>query len=106
MGCLYGRLELAFGGVPESPEDRELYKSLTDTDRSLGVWDGGACVGSAGAFALRLSAAGLGGAAGAGRALGARRRVGAEVRGRRAGALTETSRAFAGDVAPWLPHAF
>ncbi|MGZ9930966.1 GNAT family N-acetyltransferase [Streptomyces sp. NC-S4] len=54
----YGQLELAFGGVPESPEDRELYKSLTDTGRSLGVWDGDACVGSAGAFSLRLSVPG------------------------------------------------
>ncbi|MFJ3832347.1 GNAT family N-acetyltransferase [Streptomyces sp. NPDC090046] len=54
----YGQLELAFGGVPESPEDQELYKSLADTDRSLGVWDGGARVGSAGAFALRLSVPG------------------------------------------------
>lgn len=28
------------------------------------------------------------------------------VRELRAGALTEASRAFAGDVAPWLPHGF
>ncbi|WP_327262476.1 GNAT family N-acetyltransferase [Streptomyces sp. NBC_01232] len=54
----YGQLELAFGGVPESPEDRELYKSLTDIDRSLGVWDGDACVGSAGTFTFRLSVPG------------------------------------------------
>ncbi|MFI1646144.1 GNAT family N-acetyltransferase [Streptomyces avidinii] len=54
----YDQLELAFGGVPESPEERELYKSLTDVDRSLGVWDGDACVGSAGAFGFRLSVPG------------------------------------------------
>ncbi|WP_405531282.1 GNAT family N-acetyltransferase [Streptomyces avidinii] len=54
----YDHLELAFGGVPESPEERELYKSLTDVDRSLGVWDGDACVGSAGAFGFRLSVPG------------------------------------------------
>ncbi|WP_328298648.1 GNAT family N-acetyltransferase [Streptomyces sp. NBC_00435] len=54
----YDHLELAFGGVPESPEERELYKSLTETERSLGVWDGGTCVGSAGAFTFRLSVPG------------------------------------------------
>lgn len=54
----YDQLELAFGGVPEAPEERELCKSLTDTDRSLGVWDGDACVGSAGAFTFRLSVPG------------------------------------------------
>ncbi|MCY0925597.1 GNAT family N-acetyltransferase [Streptomyces sp. H27-H1] len=54
----YDHLELAFGGVPESPEERELYKSLTEMERSLGVWDGGACVGSAGAFSFRLSVPG------------------------------------------------
>ncbi|MFE9562110.1 GNAT family N-acetyltransferase [Streptomyces sp. NPDC006487] len=54
----YDQLELAFGGVPESPEERELYRSLTETERSLGVWDGGACVGTAGAFSFRLSVPG------------------------------------------------
>ncbi|MGW6705976.1 GNAT family N-acetyltransferase [Streptomyces sp. NPDC054956] len=54
----YDHLELAFGGVPESPEERELYRSLTETERSLGVWDGEACVGSAGAFSFRLSVPG------------------------------------------------
>lgn len=54
----YDQLELAFGGVPESPEERELYRSLTEPERSLGVWDGGTCVGSAGAFTFRLSVPG------------------------------------------------
>lgn len=54
----YDQLELAFGGVPESSEERELYRSLTETERSLGVWDGGACVGTAGAFSFRLSVPG------------------------------------------------
>lgn len=54
----YDHLELAFGGVPESPEERELYRSLTETERSLGVWDGETCVGSAGAFSFRLSVPG------------------------------------------------
>ncbi|MEU3773344.1 GNAT family N-acetyltransferase [Streptomyces sp. NPDC032472] len=51
-------LELAFGGVPESPEERALYRSLTEPERSLGVWDGQSCVGSAGAFSFRLSVPG------------------------------------------------
>ncbi|MFJ8163221.1 GNAT family N-acetyltransferase [Streptomyces sp. NPDC096136] len=54
----YDHLELAFGGVPESPEERTLYRSLTELDRSLGVWDGETCVGSAGAFSFRLSVPG------------------------------------------------
>ncbi|MGW0754794.1 GNAT family N-acetyltransferase [Streptomyces sp. NPDC002587] len=54
----YDHLELAFGGVPDSPQERRLYKSLTETERSLGVWDGATCVGSAGSFAFRLSVPG------------------------------------------------
>ncbi|MEU8773882.1 GNAT family N-acetyltransferase [Streptomyces sp. NPDC048606] len=54
----YDHLELAFGGVPESPEERALYRSLTEPERSLGVWDGETCVGSAGAFSFRLSVPG------------------------------------------------
>ncbi|MCX5198215.1 GNAT family N-acetyltransferase [Streptomyces sp. NBC_00249] len=54
----YDQLELAFGGVPESPEERQLYRSLTELERSLGVWDGETCVGTAGAFSFRLSVPG------------------------------------------------
>ncbi|MBT2482531.1 GNAT family N-acetyltransferase [Streptomyces sp. ISL-94] len=54
----YDQLELAFGGVAESPQERKLYRKLTETERSLGVWDGGTCVGSAGAFSFRLSVPG------------------------------------------------
>ncbi|MFJ6796653.1 GNAT family N-acetyltransferase [Streptomyces sp. NPDC091268] len=54
----YDHLELAFGGVPDAPAERRLYKSLTETERSLGVWDGETCVGSAGAFTFRLSVPG------------------------------------------------
>ncbi|CAM5441236.1 hypothetical protein SAVIM338S_02638 [Streptomyces avidinii] len=54
----FDHLELAFGGVPDSPVERALYKSLTEVERSLGVWDGGNCVGSAGAFSFRLSVPG------------------------------------------------
>ncbi|MDT9690340.1 GNAT family N-acetyltransferase [Streptomyces sp. P9(2023)] len=54
----YGMLELAFGGVPEAPEERALWQELTEYDRSIGVWDGERCVGSAGAFSFRLSVPG------------------------------------------------
>ncbi|QEV18117.1 GNAT family N-acetyltransferase [Streptomyces alboniger] len=54
----YATLELAFGGVAESPEERELWRALTEPDRSIGVWDGDACVGTAGAFSFRLAVPG------------------------------------------------
>ncbi|MDQ1045602.1 GNAT family N-acetyltransferase [Streptomyces sp. V4I2] len=54
----YDNLLRAFGGVPESSEERELWSSLTETDRSIGVWDGDVCVGTAGAFSFRLTVPG------------------------------------------------
>ncbi|MCX4700723.1 GNAT family N-acetyltransferase [Streptomyces sp. NBC_01373] len=54
----YDNLIRAFGGVPESAEERELWNSLTETDRSIGAWDGDVCVGTAGAFSFRLSVPG------------------------------------------------
>ncbi|MET9435601.1 GNAT family N-acetyltransferase [Streptomyces sp. NPDC006551] len=54
----FGTLETAFGGVPESPEERTLWRELTECDRSIGVWDGEECVGTAGAFSFRLSVPG------------------------------------------------
>ncbi|WP_372345830.1 GNAT family N-acetyltransferase [Streptomyces sp. KL116D] len=54
----YGRLELAFGGVPEAPQERRLWDDLTELDRSIGVWDGDECVGTAGAFSFRVSVPG------------------------------------------------
>ncbi|AZM53248.1 GNAT family N-acetyltransferase [Streptomyces sp. WAC 01529] len=54
----YGTLETAFGGVAESAEERELWHALTEHDRSIGVWEGDACVGTAGAFSFRLSVPG------------------------------------------------
>ncbi|MEU9699935.1 GNAT family N-acetyltransferase [Streptomyces sp. NPDC047981] len=54
----YGMLELAFGGVAESPQERALYRELTECERSYGVWDGESCVGTSGAFSFRLSVPG------------------------------------------------
>ncbi|MET9883650.1 GNAT family N-acetyltransferase [Streptomyces sp. NPDC006430] len=54
----YEHLELAFGGVHFSPERRDLHRSLTEVERSLGVWDGETCVGSAAAYTFRLTVPG------------------------------------------------
>ncbi|MEU9173239.1 GNAT family N-acetyltransferase [Streptomyces sp. NPDC048420] len=54
----YDNLIRAFGGVPESAEERELFRELTVEDRSIGVWDGDRCVGTAGAFAFRMTVPG------------------------------------------------
>ncbi|WP_371671540.1 GNAT family N-acetyltransferase [Streptomyces sp. NBC_00289] len=54
----YDSLIRAFGGVPEPEEERAAFRGLTQFDRSLGVWDGDACVGTAGAFRFRLTVPG------------------------------------------------
>lgn len=54
----YGNLELAFGGVAEAPEERALWRDLTEFDRSLAAWDGDRIVGTAGAFSFGLSVPG------------------------------------------------
>ncbi|MFI6205091.1 GNAT family N-acetyltransferase [Streptomyces sp. NPDC051041] len=54
----YGNLIRAFSGVPEPDEERELWDSLTEHDRSLGAWDGDECVGTAGAFSFRVTVPG------------------------------------------------
>ncbi|NBM19999.1 GNAT family N-acetyltransferase [Streptomyces sp. GC420] len=54
----YGNLIRAFGGVDEATEERELWDALTECERSIGVWDGEECVGTAGAFTFRLSVPG------------------------------------------------
>lgn len=52
-------LELAFGGVvTDSPEERELWETLTEHERSIGIWDGPDVVGTAGAFSFRLAVPG------------------------------------------------
>ncbi|WP_406419417.1 GNAT family N-acetyltransferase [Streptomyces sp. NBC_00873] len=54
----FASLELAFGGVAESPEERELWNALTEHERSIGIWDGSDVVGTAGAFSFRLAVPG------------------------------------------------
>ncbi|MGW1076997.1 GNAT family N-acetyltransferase [Streptomyces sp. NPDC002537] len=54
----YGMLELAFGGAPEAPEERALWRELTLADRSIAAWDGDEVVGTAGAFDFRMTVPG------------------------------------------------
>ncbi|MFB6843026.1 GNAT family N-acetyltransferase [Streptomyces sp. NPDC056361] len=54
----FGVLDLAFGGLHEPPDARELWRDLTECERSLGAWDGDLCVGTAGAFSFRLAVPG------------------------------------------------
>ncbi len=54
----YDNLLRAFGGLPESDEEREMWRSITEFDRFLAAWDGERCVGTAGAFSFRLTVPG------------------------------------------------
>jgi predicted acetyltransferase len=54
----YDQMLRTFGGEGEAPEERALWDSLTEPERSLGLWDGEECVGTAGAFSFRLSVPG------------------------------------------------
>ncbi|NEE52354.1 GNAT family N-acetyltransferase, partial [Streptomyces sp. SID8455] len=51
-------LERAFGGALSAPESRALWRELTEHDRNIGLWDGEACVGTAGAYSFRLTVPG------------------------------------------------
>ncbi|MFF9348364.1 GNAT family N-acetyltransferase [Streptomyces sp. NPDC014734] len=51
-------LELAFGGVAEPPEERELVEELTEHERSIGIWDGSDVVATSGAFSFRVAVPG------------------------------------------------
>ncbi|MGR8010549.1 GNAT family N-acetyltransferase [Streptomyces hypolithicus] len=54
----FDAVELAFGGVAESREAREFFRDATEPGRSLGAWDGDACVGSASTFSFGLTVPG------------------------------------------------
>ncbi|WP_436736853.1 GNAT family N-acetyltransferase [Streptomyces sp. BBFR102] len=89
----YSLLELAFGGVPEAPEERELYQRLTEPERSLAVWDDTEVVGTTGAFTFRVSVPGGRLAAAAGVTM-----VGVAPTHRRRGILTTMMRRQLDDV--------
>ncbi|GAA2900998.1 MULTISPECIES: GNAT family N-acetyltransferase [Streptomyces] len=92
----YETLIRGFGGVPESAEERELWNSLTEFDRSLGVWDGDECVGTAGAFSFRLTVPGGAAVPAAGVTM-----VSVAATHRRRGVLTSMMRRQLDDVRAW-----
>ncbi|MFJ6636019.1 GNAT family N-acetyltransferase [Streptomyces sp. NPDC091376] len=92
----YGKLELAFGGVPESREERELWSALTECDRSMGAWDGDDCVGTAGAFGFHVSVPGGAFVPAAGVTM-----VSVAATHRRRGVLTSMMRRQLDDVRAW-----
>ncbi|MFI7136371.1 GNAT family N-acetyltransferase [Streptomyces massasporeus] len=92
----YNTLLRSFGGVPESAEERELWNSLTEFDRSLGAWDGDECVGTAGAFSFRLTVPG-----GASLPVAGVTMVSVAATHRRRGLLTSMMRRQLDDVRAW-----
>lgn len=54
----YGKLVLAFGGVPQPPEESALWRELTECERSIAAWDGEDIVGTASLSSFRLSVPG------------------------------------------------
>ncbi|MBR8641677.1 GNAT family N-acetyltransferase [Streptomyces tuirus] len=92
----YDTLIRSFGGVPESTEERELWDSLTEFDRSLGVWEGDGCVGTAGAFSFRLTVPGGASVPAAGVTM-----VSVAATHRRRGVLTSMMRRQLDDVRSW-----
>ncbi|PRH78578.1 GNAT family N-acetyltransferase [Streptomyces solincola] len=54
----YGMLELAFGGVADSPREQALWRDLTVPERAIGLRDGERWVGTAAAFPFRVSVPG------------------------------------------------
>ncbi|MEU0406676.1 GNAT family N-acetyltransferase [Streptomyces griseorubiginosus] len=92
----YDSLIRAFGGVPESAEERELWRELTERERSVGAWDGDRCVGTAGAFTFRLTVPGGAAVAAAGVTM-----VGVAGTHRRRGVLTSMMRRQLDDVHSW-----
>ncbi|MFG2308632.1 GNAT family N-acetyltransferase [Streptomyces sp. NPDC048566] len=89
----YENLIRAFGGVAESSEERELWNALTEYDRSLGVWDGAECVGTAGAFSFHVTVPGGAGVPAAGVTM-----VSVAATHRRRGVLTAMMRRQLDDV--------
>ncbi|MFJ7073306.1 GNAT family N-acetyltransferase [Streptomyces sp. NPDC098781] len=92
----YETLIRAFGGVAEAAEERELWKALTEADRSVGVWDGAACVGTAGTFSFRLTVPGGAAVSAAGVTM-----VSVAATHRRRGVLTSMMRRQLDDVRAW-----
>ncbi|MFJ8308223.1 MULTISPECIES: GNAT family N-acetyltransferase [unclassified Streptomyces] len=55
----YAAIVAAFGGVPDAPEEVELWRDeLIDPQRSIAVWDGAVCVAATSTFPFRISVPG------------------------------------------------
>ncbi|MFE6931517.1 GNAT family N-acetyltransferase [Streptomyces sp. NPDC057699] len=92
----FGCVELAFGGVPFSPESREMYASLAEPRRAIGHWDGAECVGTAGAYSFRVTVPGGAAVPAAGVTM-----VSVSSTHRRQGLLTSMMRRQLDDVRAW-----
>ncbi|MFC8831286.1 GNAT family N-acetyltransferase [Streptomyces sp. NPDC057137] len=93
----FGTLERAFGGgLTNSAEEREVWRSVTEYERSVGVWDGDECVGTAGAYTFGLTVPGGGVVSAAGVTM-----VSVAATHRRRGILTSMMRRQLDDVRSW-----
>ncbi|MEU6573961.1 GNAT family N-acetyltransferase [Streptomyces sp. NPDC046805] len=92
----YDTLLRTFGAGARLADERELDRSLTEFDRFLGVWDGDACVGTAGAFRFRMTVPG-----GASVPTAGVTRVGVAATHRRRGVLTSMMRRQLDDIRAW-----
>jgi predicted acetyltransferase len=92
----YGEFKVAFGGVGESPRERELWTSLTEPERCIGAWDGDECVGTAGAYSFGVSVPGGAMVPAAGVMM-----VSVAATHRRRGVLTSMMRRQLDDVRKW-----
>ncbi|MFI6081314.1 GNAT family N-acetyltransferase [Streptomyces sp. NPDC051217] len=93
----FGTLERAFGGaLVNSAEEREAWRSVTECERSVGVWDGDECVATAGAYTFGLTVPGGGVVSAAGVTM-----VSVAATHRRRGILTSMMRRQLDDVRSW-----
>ncbi|MFE9449365.1 GNAT family N-acetyltransferase [Streptomyces sp. NPDC006739] len=96
LDTFYDHLIRAFGGVPESAEERELWSALVDVDHSLAAWEGEQLVGTAGTFPFRLTVPGGAPVRAAGVTM-----VSVAATHRRRGILTSMMRRQLADVRSW-----
>lgn len=93
----FGTVERAFGGaLVSSAEEREVWRSVTEHERSIGVWDGDECVGTAGAFTFGLTVPGGDAVSAAGVTM-----VSVAATHRRRGILTSMMRRQLDDIRSW-----
>ncbi|MFE1438984.1 GNAT family N-acetyltransferase [Streptomyces sp. NPDC058739] len=92
----YDNLIRAFGGSEEPAEERELFNGLTEHSRSIGVWDGAECVGTAGAYSFLVTVPGGASVPAAGITM-----VSVAATHRRRGLLTAMMRRQLDDIRSW-----